>query len=489
MAKSIIIIGGGVAGLAAGCYARMNGFEADIYEMHTIAGGLCTAWKRKGYTFDGCIHWLTGSLPGSDMYRLWEEVGAVGGKTFFHYEYFTQAVDDKGNRLIVYTDPKRLREHLISISPGDAPLIRSITRDIGRLSRRSMPVEGGIINFFRMLPFIYMFIKYRKPIADLAGRFKNRIAGDLFNLALGWHDMSAGFVLWSIALMAGGDGGYPMGGSLPFARSMLERYRSLGGRVHFKSKVGKILTENDRAAGIVLADGSEKRADMIISAADGHATIFDMLDGKYLSGKVRNHYEHLDPFPPLVYVSLGVAGDYSSETHSLRCPAIKPFAIGPDTIGQLSIRIYNFDPSLAPRGKTSITVMIETNWEHWERLGGSPVKYKAEKERIGKAVVGNVVARFPAMKNRVEVTDVATPLTFVRYTGNWKGSYEGWILNRKSLGVMLPMTLPKLSDFYMIGQWISPGGGLPAGLITGRNVIRKICREMKVPFKSSKPKS
>jgi phytoene dehydrogenase-like protein len=53
--KSIIIIGGGIAGLAAGCYARMNGYRAHIFELHTLPGGLCTSWDRKGYTFDGCI--------------------------------------------------------------------------------------------------------------------------------------------------------------------------------------------------------------------------------------------------------------------------------------------------------------------------------------------------------------------------------------------------------------------------------------------------
>lgn len=47
--KSIVIIGGGIAGLSAGCYARMNGFRAQI-ERHDKPGGLCTAWTRRGYT-------------------------------------------------------------------------------------------------------------------------------------------------------------------------------------------------------------------------------------------------------------------------------------------------------------------------------------------------------------------------------------------------------------------------------------------------------
>jgi phytoene dehydrogenase-like protein len=61
MEKSIIIIGGGIAGLAAGCYGQMNGYQTQIFEMHYLPGGLCTSWERKGYTFDGCISYLYGA--------------------------------------------------------------------------------------------------------------------------------------------------------------------------------------------------------------------------------------------------------------------------------------------------------------------------------------------------------------------------------------------------------------------------------------------
>lgn len=86
--EPIIIIGAGIAGLATGCYAQMNGYRTQIFELHTLPGGLCTAWKRKGYTFDGCIHWLTGSGPGSGLYSIWEELGAVQGRPMVYHEEF-----------------------------------------------------------------------------------------------------------------------------------------------------------------------------------------------------------------------------------------------------------------------------------------------------------------------------------------------------------------------------------------------------------------
>jgi phytoene dehydrogenase-like protein len=75
MGKSIIVIGAGIAGLSAGCYAQMNDYRTRIFEMHDKPGGLCTSWKRQGYTFDGCIHRLLGSAPGQPFHRMWKELG------------------------------------------------------------------------------------------------------------------------------------------------------------------------------------------------------------------------------------------------------------------------------------------------------------------------------------------------------------------------------------------------------------------------------
>ena len=108
MAESIIIIGAGVAGLAARCYAQMNGYRTKIFELHEIPGGLCAAWQRKGYVFDGCIHYLFGSGPGQPFHRVWEELGALKGRPIYHHEELMRVVAPDGRTLIAYSDPDRL---------------------------------------------------------------------------------------------------------------------------------------------------------------------------------------------------------------------------------------------------------------------------------------------------------------------------------------------------------------------------------------------
>jgi phytoene dehydrogenase-like protein len=80
------------------------------------------------------------------------------------------------------------------------------------------------------------------------------------------------------------------------------------------------------------------------------------------------------------------------------------------------------------------------------------------------------------------VIDVSTPATVIRYTGNWKGSMEGWLLTPDTGFRQLPNTLPGLQQFLMVGQWIMPGGGLPSGLMTARSAIGAICEQDRIPF-------
>jgi len=95
--------------------------------------------------------------------------------------------------------------------------------------------------------------------------------------------------------------------------------------------------------------------------------------------------------------------------------------------------------------------------------------------------------RFPGLAAQVEMYDVATPMTWEHYTGNWRGSFEGWLITTKTFGMRMSKTLPGLENFYMAGQWVEPGGGLPTAVMSGRNVTQIICKQDKKKFVTSTP--
>jgi phytoene dehydrogenase-like protein len=503
MQKSIIIIGAGIAGLSVGCYGQMNGYRTQIFEMHTTPGGVCTTWKRRGYKIDGCIHWLTGSSPGNSFYPLWEEVGAVQGRTMIDHEEYSRIEGKEGEVLIVYSDINRLEQHMKELAPEDKEVIEEFIGGIRTCIHFPMPVEkapelyspvDGLKMMFSMLPYLMFMRKWGKTtIQDFAQRFKNPFLRQIIPLIPNLQNpptypMLA--LLMTLAWMDQKTAGYPVGGSLELARVIEQRYLALGGKIHYRSRVTKILVEDNRAVGVRLADGSEHRSDIVISAADGHTTIFEMLDGKYLNDKIQGYYDKLPLYPPLIYIGLGVARTFEEippTVTGIDYPLDKPITVGGQERKRLSVQIYNFDPTLAPKGKTVVRVWFTSDYEYWKKLKQNSERYRAEKEQIADQVIASLDRRFPGLAAQVEMRDVATPLTFERYTGNWQGSFEGWLISTKTLMMSMSKTLPGLKNFYMTGQWVEPGGSLPTAVMSARNVTQIICKQDKKTFKTSTP--
>lgn len=501
--KSVIIIGAGIAGLSTGCYCQMNGYRTRILEMHTMPGGVCTTWTRQGYKIDGCIHWLTGSSSGNAFYPVWEELGVVQGRTMVDHEEYARIEGKDGEVLVVYSDIDRLEQHMKQLAPEDGGLIDEFVEGIRASIRFPMPVEkapelfgpiDGLKIMLKMMPFLGFVRKWGKmTIQDFAQRFKNPFLREVFPLVPNLQhplDFPMLALLMTLAWMNQKTGGYPIGGSLELARSIEQRYVSLGGDVRYNSRVAEILVEDDRAVGVRLADSTEHRSDIVISAADGHTTIFDMLDGKYVNGRIQGYYDSLPLFPPLIYVSLGVARSFEEmppTVTGIDFPLDVPVTIGDRERKRLSVQIYNFDPTLSPAGKTVVRAWFKSDYNYWKELQQDPEVYKAEKEEIADQVVALLARRFPGLSAQVEMRDVATPMTWERYTGNWQGSFEGWLISAKTLRMRMSKTLPGLKDFYMAGQWVEPGGSVPSAAISGRNVTQILCKKDKKRFVATTP--
>jgi len=496
--KSMVIIGAGFAGLATGVYARLNGYKTQIYEMHNIPGGLCTSWKRNGYTFDACIHWLVGSSPESGLHDLWEETGIARGRKFIDSDEYFRVEDPRGRTLVFYTDIDRLEKHLLEFSPQDEKPIKEFIKGIRLCLPFDLPSkhDSFLLRKKKQIGTVFNFLSNGKKLkewmnttaGDFAKRFKDPMMAEAFRQM--WvPEFSMVFMLFTFGYMHNRNAGYPIGGSKPMADALELRYKSLGGEIKYKSRVTKIITENGTAKGIWLEDGTEVMADRVVSAADGHTTLFRMLDDKYGDSKSRLPYEKWPIFPSLIFVSLGINRRFDDVPKTISGISFRlkePVKIGDRVHESLSLHIYNHDPSMAPEGKTAVTIMMDSDYKYWKELAKDRKTYLDKKEEVGKIVGELLEQRFPGIAPLIEVTDVATPLTFERYTGNWKGSFEGWLITPDNSDVMMhPMsqTLPDLRNFYMCGQWVEPGGGLPTAIMSAKRLLKKICKEDNLKFK------
>ena len=117
--KKIIVIGGGIAGLTAGIYGLLDGYEVTLYEKNAFLGGECTDWERQGYHIDNCLHWLTGCNPKDDLYQIWREIGAICDDTELYFEPYFYCFDMNGKRLHFWCDLEKARQEFIGLSRED----------------------------------------------------------------------------------------------------------------------------------------------------------------------------------------------------------------------------------------------------------------------------------------------------------------------------------------------------------------------------------
>jgi phytoene dehydrogenase-like protein len=501
MPKSIIIIGAGVAGLATGCYAQMNGYRSRIFELHDLPGGLCTAWERKGYTFDGCIHYLFGSGEGRPFNQVWRELGVLHDRPMINHAELMRVVDTDGRTFIAYADPDELERHMLALSPQDAALIEDFVAGVRQFMQFDMAMlqetpralmgpEQWRDFGLKVLPFALPLARWGRLTAQaFAERFHDPLLRRAFPLVFGWADIPVMVGMSVLAYMATQNAGFPAGGSLDFARAIERRYLALGGEIHYKAQVEKILVEQDergkgRVVGVRLYDDSVHQADVIISAADGRGTLFDMLGGEFVDRGTEKLYNGRLPLHSQVQVSLGVDRDLSGEPHWATYLLEEPLLIAGEERHAIGVKHYCFDPSLAPPGKSVVEVMMESNYGYWQRIYGRRL-YDTEQLQVADIVIDFLERLYPGIRAQIEVKDVATPLSYERYTGNWLGSTCGWLLTNKTMLMMvqgLDKTLPGLENFYMAGQWVEPGGSVPIVAMSGRNVIQLICHADGKPF-------
>lgn len=527
--RSMVIIGGGLSGLSTGCYARMNGYRTRVLEMHEISGGCCTGWERGEFTFDPTVSWLLGSGPGNEMHQIWLELGALQGKQMRNFDAFNVVRGRDGRPVYFYSDPDRLEAHLLGLSPADARPIRQFCGDL-RKFRRCLTLYPflspvGLMSRWARWRMLASFVPYFNLIrrslgilmTDYSSRFQDPLLREAFNFIL--YEKHPNFPVlpfyFQLAAHDGLSAGVPEGGSLGLARSVEECYKRLGGELTCNAKVVEILVEDDRAVGVRLSDGTEIPADVVVSACDGRATVMDLLKGRYLNDTYRRLYTHCidqrdQVFPGYVAVFLGLREpfpvgdpcttylldeDLAARLTGIRHPSINI---------QFRSRHY---PELSPKGTGVVFASYFSDIDPWRALSTGPERaarirrgeelhtlpvgrgreYQREKRRVRDAVVELLERHHPGIRDAITVKDVSTPLTQLRYTGNYDGSVLGWqpfVESGEAMEEEIKRNgpvLPGLRNFYLSGVWATTGGLIRAAA-SGRHVMQFICHDEGRPF-------
>lgn len=489
--NNVIIIGAGIAGLSAGIYAKKAGFNVTIYESHIIPGGLSTSWSRKGYLFEGGMHWLTGSSSKMPLYKIWKELKALQENNPIIVKDPFYTVINGERRLHLYRDVSQLEEHFSEYAPEDKKAIKMLCRDIRLFQPIHLVVKdiAGLKatnhakpNLKELLAMIPAGLRFA-PLANMSykkyiSKFKNNDIKALLNSIIG-ERYNAISLIYTLASFSTGDCGFPEGGSVRMAQNMANYFEELGGKIIYRSKVDKVEIENSCVKGITCGQ-TFIPADSVIVTQDTRQAV-DTLFYPPLKESWINQMKKATVGEQNMFICLGIKGNLSDLPKGIVFPLEKPFEFAGLSFSELRINNYAEYKNLSPEGCTTITsLLIGNSYEFWKTAKENGT-YKQKKQELLEKFIAELEQFIPQIKGNIEVTDVATPLTYERYCHTFEGSWMSvWYAGGKFS--TYPSKSKTVKGLYFASERTSMPGGLPIAVDAGRRAAQYLCRDNNIKF-------
>jgi len=487
MSLDIVIVGGGISGLVAGIYAQKAGMSAMIVEKNHVAGGECTGWDREGFHIDNCLHWLVGSKPGSDLHRIWAEVGALD--TGVHQPEFMYRSELDGESLTLWADIDRTEKELLALSPADADNIRWLMR-LCRLGGSVMPPAEKPGEMWSFTDVIMMsaqmnkLVKLDKELAgmdtrDLAYRFSHPLIRAAITDFCPPESLANSFPM-AYGNFAAGDGGIPRGGSRALAQRLVAKYKELGGVLLLGCPAVKIeRTAEGAARGVTLKDGRYLKADYVIAACDTSVTFGTLLPKKLMEPMLARMYKESKNFR--IYGMFQAAFAVDAPEPITHGDVMLEVNLGdiPWAGNRITVKDFAYEPDFAPAGKQLLQVMLGTHdaaFDWWYELyRRDHAAYDAEKTKLAARLQQVLEERWPQLVGKLRLLDSWTPVTYHRYCNAYRGYNQAFTPTKKSGKEFYPKPyLNNVPRLILAGQWMSPPGGLPAAAIQGKFAIQRI---------------
>jgi len=499
-----VIIGSGLGGLSCAAGFARQGFKVLVIEQHDKPGGYATAFQRPGgFIFDVSLHSTTvGERNG--IYNLIPGFPEITDVEFVEHPNLYRVIYPDYDIRVQQKDIDGYIKMVTTYFPGEKEGIaglfkdmQGLTGDIQKLSNAHGQVDMS--NFPVTFPFLFKY--YNKTWKDmLDARLKDPKLRAIISAQWGYYGLppsklvSFYYALPAISYLTGG-GYYPKGRSQTISNALVKFIECHGGQVMLNSHVEKVMVKDHVAHGVKIHSGEEFESRVVVSNANPFDTLGKMTDDQNYLSTYLDQLNHYDVSLSCIQVFLGLKEDLVGKL------GIKDTEIflqtGYDMEGEyqaalksdlsdpgFSLSLYdNLYNGYSPAGKNTVNILTFSGYDHWKPyeanyFAGNKEAYKKEKERIADILIDKVEKTvLPGLRDAIEVREIGTPLTNVRYTSNHHGAIYGLDQTVDCSGQnRLPHYTP-ISNLYLAGAWTRPGHGYGAVLSSGLECFGEIMQK------------
>lgn len=499
-----VIVGSGLGGLSCAAAFARQGFRPLVLERHKRAGGYATSFSRPGgFVFDVSLHSTTvGERDG--LHNLIGGFPEITGVDFAPHPHLYRAVLPEYDIRVPQKNLGGYIDLLVGHFPEEAEGIRGLFDDMRGLAGDigKYTAAGGQVDMSRFpMDFPHLFQNYARTWGQMVdARITNARLKAVVSSQWGYYGLPPSklaalyYALPAIGYLEGG-GYYPRGRSQDISNAFVKFIEDKGGKVLLKTDVEKILVEGDTASGVRTKDGKTYRGRVVVSNANAYDTFHSMLEGMeppadYLA-RLESYSVSLSSFQVFLGLKKDLVREVGIEDSEIFVApgydddaAYEAAKKGDIENSGYGLTLYdNIFDGYSPEGKNTINIISLQGYDRWERYApdyrkGEKTAYRAEKERMARVLIEKVEKGYlPGLSEAIEVLEIGTPLTNLRYTGNYRGAAYGWDQTvDNSGGSRLPHRTP-IKNLYLAGAWTRPGHGYSAVIWSGLECFGEVMKE------------
>jgi phytoene dehydrogenase-like protein len=490
-----IVVGGGLGGLSAAATLAKNGQRVLLLEKHYRPGGYAGSFVRGRFEFEIALHQISG-LNLEDkrgfLYRSLENLGITKRVDFIRLPTVYRSVFPDLD-LTLPVGRESAEGVLVDTFPHDSDGIKRFLDRLDATNQALSALQRGATSEKEKGEIKENFFAYKDAtLAEVLNKdINDHRARAVIAQVFAYFGLPPSKVSYLIYALGWGDylrhgGAQVRGTSQTLCNAFVDIVQEMGSDVRFSCGVKKILTEGGRVTGVVTDKDEKIDSNYIISNVNPMttcaemigvdkcpSTIFQTMNTKemaigticvYMGLDVPHEELGIDDFE--IFLNSGY--DFDSLWEKSRT------GIEPQDCG---LGIYNVAYTDASPPGTTMAVLTTISYaEPWYKV--PPSKYVETKNRVADIMLTKAEKFAPGIREHIEVVEVSTPLTNMRYTGNPGGSIYGWpYAPKESLMYRLPQEGP-LKGLYFAGAWTQIGGGYQPCIMSGMMAAQKVMADI-----------